>query len=275
MLSEGADHLTLIKQTLKNTFPNVNDAVSFSSDELNLLDSNLTLTASSITSKVDVALGTQTLTAGSVQVAKAPTSDNGVGNRAYNDARYANNATTNTALQSVTRLVDSNKAVRVQSLTSGAKVTGALNVTAGLTTTTGNFSNSITQSGGTAHLKATTVDSLNCNSTLNVNHGSLDVKAGNIHASGTISRGSDIRLKSEIKPLTDDITVDELYPVKYIKYGKPEMGFIAQEAAEVFPDLVTAHEETGILAMDYVQLIPVLVKEIQDLKAELHAIRGV
>lgn len=40
-ISEGAAHVRLVKQTLKNTFPNVDKPVTFNSDYINMLEDNL------------------------------------------------------------------------------------------------------------------------------------------------------------------------------------------------------------------------------------------
>lgn len=43
LIKEGDDHLRLIKQTLKTTFPNINSEVTISSNELNLLKSTISI----------------------------------------------------------------------------------------------------------------------------------------------------------------------------------------------------------------------------------------
>ena len=53
-----------------------------------------------------------------------------------------------------------------------------------------------------------------------------------------------------------------------INPGKKSFGFIAQDLAKIFPmdeyDVVV--ENNGVLEVQYYQLIPILTKEIQDLK---------
>ena len=49
------------------------------------------------------------------------------------------------------------------------------------------------------------------------------------------------------------------------------MGFIAQEVSNVVPEVVSKHNDT--LALNYVGLIPVLTKALQELKAEVDALK--
>lgn len=94
----------------------------------------------------------------------------------------------------------------------------------------------------------------------------LDV-TGNIIATGTIQNGSDRRLKSNIQPLTPR---GELNPVTFIKNGKPDLGFIAQEVKELYPELVAGEEsEDTFLTLNYSQLTAVLYAELKELRAEV------
>jgi hypothetical protein len=89
---------------------------------------------------------------------------------------------------------------------------------------------------------------------------------------GTISPPSDYRIKDIIEPLNSSYTVDDLKPIKYYnkKSGKEEIGFIAPEVQEVFPCLVIGEKDgPDIQTLNYMGLIGVLTKEIQNLKAEM------
>jgi uncharacterized protein (TIGR03437 family) len=89
---------------------------------------------------------------------------------------------------------------------------------------------------------------------------------------GTISPPSDYRIKDIIEPLNSSYTVDDLKPIKYYnkKSGKEEIGFIAHEVQEVFPCLVTGKKDgPDIQTLNYMGLIGILTKEIQNLKAEM------
>ena len=52
------------------------------------------------------------------------------------------------------------------------------------------------------------------------------------------------------------------------------IGLAAQELQELFPDLVVEGQD-GYLAVNYVELVPVLIRSIQELKEELDAVKGV
>ena len=85
--------------------------------------------------------------------------------------------------------------------------------------------------------------------------------------------------------------VMELEPKKYDKYtgtlrdgdltldensGRTELGLIAQETLEVIPEIVAVPDDpdNGFYGIAYEQLTPVLVKSIQELKAEIDALKA-
>lgn len=51
------------------------------------------------------------------------------------------------------------------------------------------------------------------------------------------------------------------------------VGFVAQEVAEIFPEIVIP-DENGLLAISYDELIPYLVDAIKELKAEVDALKA-
>ena len=52
-------------------------------------------------------------------------------------------------------------------------------------------------------------------------------------------------------------------------------GMVAQELVDVAPEAVTQGEtEDDMWAVDYSKLVPMMIKEIQDLKAEVAALKG-
>jgi sugar lactone lactonase YvrE len=97
-----------------------------------------------------------------------------------------------------------------------------------------------------------------------------------LDVSGTIqcvnvTTTSDYRLKSDIVPLDDSYSVDQLNPVTYTMSSskKPNIGFIAHEVQECFPELVEGEKDGKHYQSLYMsQMIPILVKEIQRLKAD-------
>jgi FtsZ-binding cell division protein ZapB len=81
---------------------------------------------------------------------------------------------------------------------------------------------------------------------------------------------SDYRIKEEVKPLDlKKFSIDHLNPVSY-KYKdsqKESIGVIAHELQDYFPFLVEGEKDgEKIQSVNYIGLIGVLVKEIQELK---------
>ena len=59
--------------------------------------------------------------------------------------------------------------------------------------------------------------------------------------------------------------------------GKKSYGFIAQDLVEIFPmdEYDVVQENNGILEVQYYQLIPILTKEIQDLKKRIQELEDI
>lgn len=84
---------------------------------------------------------------------------------------------------------------------------------------------------------------------------------GDLVVTGEVTAYSDRRLKTDIRSLSDR---GLLNPVTYIKDGKQQIGFIAQEVQEVYPELVT-EDTNGYLSLNYQQLTAVLSSQINNL----------
>ena len=105
---------------------------------------------------------------------------------------------------------------------------------------------------------------------------------GNTTISGTVraasfSTTSDYRIKENIKPLDSTFTVDSLNPVTYFnkQLEKQDVGLIAHELQEVFPILVTGEKDgESNQSVNYIGLISILIKEIQDLKKEMKEMKS-
>lgn len=101
----------------------------------------------------------------------------------------------------------------------------------------------------------------------------LDV-SGNSNISGSLNTNelvinSDYRLKHNVLPLDDTFVVDHLKPVVYSKNNSTnnEIGFIAHELQEHFPDMVRGDKDADTFqSINYIDLIGILVNEIQLLK---------
>jgi cytoskeletal protein CcmA (bactofilin family)/prefoldin subunit 5 len=95
-----------------------------------------------------------------------------------------------------------------------------------------------------------------------------------IYKNGTVtatifSALSDYRIKENIIPLNETHIIDNLNPVTYmnLKSGKQDIGLIAHELQEVYPELVTGTKDgEDMQSVNYMGLIPILIKEIQELK---------
>jgi len=67
-----------------------------------------------------------------------------------------------------------------------------------------------------------------------------------------------------------------LKPVSYLnkKQNKQDIGLIAHEVQEVFPCLVTGEKDgEHMQSVNYTGLIPILIKEIQELKKEIKMLK--
>jgi hypothetical protein len=95
---------------------------------------------------------------------------------------------------------------------------------------------------------------------------------------------SDARLKTNIMPLTD--ALEKLEAIRGVSFewnesyrssgrssGHREIGVIAQEVEEVFPELVFTSSSDGYKAVDYSRLTAVLIEAVKELKAENEALK--
>lgn len=124
----------------------------------------------------------------------------------------------------------------------------------------------------------------------------LDVN-GDVRATSFIT-SSDARLKKNVVPLSNaltklnslngvkynyrnDITVKRISPIDDTSYEEPvvdvkedrvKLGLIAQNVAEVLPELVY-EDQDGYLGVDYVALIPVLIEAIKDQQVQINSLK--
>jgi hypothetical protein len=84
---------------------------------------------------------------------------------------------------------------------------------------------------------------------------------------GTFYNQSSRKIKENIKPITDDEAnkLLELNPVSFdfIAGHKDQRGFIAEEVQEVLPNLVMPETEDKVASLNYIGLVPYLVKQNQ------------
>ena len=108
--------------------------------------------------------------------------------------------------------------------------------------------------------------------------GPLYTKGGKIT---NVNPSSDERLKTGIQPVTYGLSeVSNLNPVTFYwtedasKHDRnKKYGFIAQQVASHIPDLVGT-DEKGYYNLDTFSMIPILVKAIKDLKAEVDELKS-
>jgi hypothetical protein len=83
---------------------------------------------------------------------------------------------------------------------------------------------------------------------------------------------SDYRIKEQVVQLDNTFSIDSLKPITYYNKDlkKKDIGLIAHELQEVYPELVTGEKDgKDMQTVNYAGLIPILIKEIQDLKARV------
>ena len=87
---------------------------------------------------------------------------------------------------------------------------------------------------------------------------------------------SDYRIKENVELIGSKFTIDNLRPVTYINklLNKQDMGFIAHELQEQYPFLVTGEKDGPVTqSVNYIGLIALLVKEIQELKQDIKILK--
>jgi hypothetical protein len=99
-------------------------------------------------------------------------------------------------------------------------------------------------------------------------HGDVSVLGGGYYQDGVLV-ASDARLKKDVKDMSYGLEqVLKLRPVTYKwkdgKDGATKLGFIAQEVQKTVPEVVSTNRGSGMLAVDYMSLIPVATKAIQE-----------
>jgi hypothetical protein len=106
-----------------------------------------------------------------------------------------------------------------------------------------------------------------------------DFSTNNIISNGQVTANSfnttsDYRIKENVQSLKNNsiYTIDGLNPVSYYNTicNKDDIGFIAHELQEQFPQLVNNNKDgEEYQSINYTGLIPILVKEIQELKHKI------
>ena len=101
-----------------------------------------------------------------------------------------------------------------------------------------------------------------------INALALDMsEAGAATFNNNVTAFSDERLKDNIETLEDGLDkVEQLRGVTYTRYGKENIGVIAQEIEKILPEIVlTADDEMGTKSVDYSRLTAVLIEAVKEL----------
>jgi hypothetical protein len=100
--------------------------------------------------------------------------------------------------------------------------------------------------------------------------GNINLVANNILFNGGTIHSSDVRLKKEIQPLNvNTLDMMQLESVSFTwkdpeKSHQTQIGFIAQEVEKVLPELVYTDANSGYKYINYVGMIPYLLKMVQE-----------
>ena len=109
--------------------------------------------------------------------------------------------------------------------------------------------------------------------------GNVTITNGNLTVSGNVTATSfnatsDRRIKDNILSIDREV-IDNILPRKYINLltNKPEFGLIADEVEQIFPQVVNNHKDSlELQSVNYIQFIPLLIKEVKELKRGLNDI---
>lgn len=100
------------------------------------------------------------------------------------------------------------------------------------------------------------------------------LQASSLYATGDITAYSDVRVKTDIKTITEALAkVNTLRGVSYTRTDDPhkglrQIGVIAQEVQKVIPEVVKEDAE-GMLSVNYGNMVSVLIEAIKELSAKV------
>ena len=100
---------------------------------------------------------------------------------------------------------------------------------------------------------------------------------GNVYVSGTLTEASSIALKENIDPITGALSV--ILGINGYTYDRKdgsrrnEPGLIAEEVAEVLPNIIQRDDQGNPSGVQYTKIIAYLVESIKELKAEVDELK--
>jgi hypothetical protein len=80
------------------------------------------------------------------------------------------------------------------------------------------------------------------------------------------------RYKDNVKELTNQLDkINQLKPVEFVwkTSRKPDIGLIAEEVAEIYPEVVSRDEEGKITGISYSKMVAALIKAIQEQQQQI------
>ena len=102
---------------------------------------------------------------------------------------------------------------------------------------------------------------------------------GNVYVSGTLTEASSLAIKENIETYSPSLEkINKIRPVRYNKKksNKKEVGLVAEELAEMFPELVETDEKGNAVGVNYSRAVAVLLhgfkelyKEVKELKEKI------
>lgn len=109
-------------------------------------------------------------------------------------------------------------------------------------------------------------------STLKVNTIS-PLSGGTVTIDGSLVESSALRFKENVQSLEDSSKVMQLRPVTFDwkKDQKHDIGLIAEEVKELYPELVES-KDGEVIGIKYSKLTAVLIKTVQDLNSRIESL---
>ena len=175
----------------------------------------------------------------------------------------------------LTGITGATGATGITGMTGNTGAYGPTGVT-GMTGTTGTIGYT-GNTGATGPVGPTFTGTLEGDASFNGNLGVKNIYAQNVFVTGFVASNgyitySDLRYKLDISGISYGIAdIMNLHPVSYRYENNPDtvsLGFVAQEAMQVIPESVVMGPD-GFYGMFYSNLIPVVVKAIQDQNAKI------
>lgn len=168
----------------------------------------------------------------------------------------------------------------------GGTFTGNVTLGSGVSLTTGSGATNIGSGGIQAQSYNFTASSswFYLGSTINgAVNGSTVIQfnsSGTYNSTGVYGTMSDVNIKENIEPARNYLA--DLNRVNIVKYSLKEehsavptkLGVIAQELEQIFPGMIAVGED-GVKAVKMSVFIPMLIKSVQELKAEVDALKAI